>query len=85
MQYTKYLSSRETENNITTNNLVPGWFPRKGKVERKDYIKSINSHIPLNRIGKLDDLKSAISFLLSDKNKYFTGQNVVVDGGFSII
>lgn len=85
MQYTKYLSSRESENDITVNNLVPGWFPRKGKVERKDYIKSINSHIPLNRIGKLDDLKSAISFLLSDKNKYFTGQNVVVDGGFSII
>ena len=85
MQYTKYLSSREAENNITANNLVPGWFPRKGKVERKDYIKSINSKIPLNRIGKLDDLKSAISFLLSSENKYFTGQNLIVDGGFSII
>lgn len=85
MQYTKYLSSREAKHNITANNLVPGWFPRKGKVERKDYIKSINSKIPLNRIGKLEDLKTVINFLISDNTKYLTGQNIIIDGGYSVI
>ena len=85
MQYTKYLSSREAKHNITVNNLVPGWFPRKGKVERKDYIKSINSKIPLNRIGKLEDLKTVINFLISENTKYLTGQNIIIDGGYSVI
>ena len=85
MQYTKYLSSREAKYNITANNLVPGWFPRKGKIERKDYIKSINSKIPLNRIGRLEDLETVIKFLTSDDTKYFTGQNIIIDGGYSVI
>ncbi len=85
MQYTKFLSSREAAYNITINNLVPGWFPRKGKVERLDYIKSINSKIPLKRIGKLNDLKSSIKYLLSNDTRYLTGQNIIIDGGYSII
>ncbi len=82
--YTKYLAGREAKFNIIVNNLVPGWFPRKGKVENKKYIKAIVSNIPLNRIGRLDDLISPIHFLLSNGSKYFTGQNLVVDGGYTI-
>jgi len=84
MQYVKYLASREASNNITANALLPGWFPRKGKKQRNDYIKSINSKIPLNRIGKLEDLIPAVKFLISDKNTYMTGQFLIVDGGYSI-
>tara|TARA_B100002051_G_scaffold276024_1_gene322162 strand:- start:5824 stop:6648 length:825 start_codon:yes stop_codon:yes gene_type:complete len=83
-QYTKHLASREAENNITINLLIPGFFPRKGKVENKKYIKSINSNIPLKRIGKLEDLVNSIEFLLSDGNLYFTGQSIIVDGGYTI-
>ncbi len=84
MHYTKFLSSRESEYNLSINNLVPGWFPRKGKKERKDYINSINRKIPLKRIGKLKDLETSVRFLLSDETKYFNGQNLIVDGGYSI-
>ena len=83
-QYTKHLASREAENNITINLLIPGFFPRKGKVENKKYVKSINSNIPLKRIGKLEDLVNAIEFLLSNGNSYFTGQSIIVDGGYTI-
>ena len=84
MHYTKFLSSRESEYNISVNNLVPGWFPRKGKTERKDYINSINKKIPLRRIGQLKDLETSVRYLLSDETKYFNGQNLIIDGGYSI-
>jgi 3-oxoacyl-[acyl-carrier protein] reductase len=32
-----------------------------------------------------DDIAEVVAFLLSDDNRYLTGQNLVVDGGFSII
>jgi len=84
MQYTKHLASREAEYNIVVNALIPGWFPRKGPKENKKYIASIKSNIPLNRIGKLKDLISAVEFLLSNDSDYMTGQFVIVDGGYSI-
>lgn len=84
MQYTKYLVSRESKNGIIINNLIPGWFPRKGKIERKDYLHKICKNIPLSRIGKLEDLVPAISFLLSNNNNYFSGQNLYVDGGYTV-
>ena len=83
-QYTKHLASREAEFNITINLLIPGFFPRKDKVENKNYIKSINSNIPIGRIGKLKDLVNAVEFLLSNGNSYFTGQSIIVDGGYTI-
>ena len=47
-------------------------------------MESIRRDIPLNRIGKLEDLVSAINFLISSGNKYFTGQTIKIDGGHSI-
>ena len=32
-----------------------------------------------------DDIKHVINFLISDKQKYLTGQNIIVDGGRTII
>ncbi len=85
IQYTKFLAAREVEFNIRANCLIPGWFPRKGKTERKDYIKKIVKNIPKKRIGNLPDLVSSVNFLLSDSNNYYTGQSLYVDGGYSIL
>ena len=84
IQYTKYLAARESIHNIKSNCLVPGWFPRKGKIERKDYIRNIKKNIPIGRIGKLEDLISAVSFLLSPHNDYYNGQELFIDGGYNI-
>ena len=47
-------------------------------------MKSINSNIPLSRIGQLEDLISAVDFLISEGSSYVTGQFIIVDGGYSI-
>ena len=52
--------------------------------ERKDYMNRIKKNIPLRRIGLLNDLSSAVEFLLSDDTKYMTGQEIVIDGGYSL-
>jgi NAD(P)-dependent dehydrogenase (short-subunit alcohol dehydrogenase family) len=36
-------------------------------------------------MGNADDIAPAIAFLLSDGAKYITGQNIAVDGGWSVI
>ena len=35
IQYTKFIAVRESKHNIRANCLIPGWFPGKGKIERK--------------------------------------------------
>lgn len=83
-QFSKYLTSRESKHNINVNTLSPGWFPRKGKKSRNDYMKMITKDIPQKKIGRLTDLVSVINFLISTGSKYFTGQTVRIDGGHSI-
>ena len=39
---------------------------------------------PLGRIGQIDDVVSAVSFLSGDGASYITGQNLHVDGGTSL-
>jgi gluconate 5-dehydrogenase len=86
IQFTKYLASILGEFNILVNTVSPGWFPKKNinKVERKDYLKEMESRIPLNRIGKPTEISGVICFLASEKSSYITGQNYIVDGGYSI-
>jgi NAD(P)-dependent dehydrogenase (short-subunit alcohol dehydrogenase family) len=84
IQYAKYIAVREADKNIQVNTLVPGWFPRKGPVERKDYINKILHNIPMSRIGNLKDLVKPIEFLLSEENDYMTGQSLIIDGGYSL-
>jgi len=35
-------------------------------------------------MANVDDLTGALLFLLSDDSKYITGQNIIVDGGWSL-
>jgi NAD(P)-dependent dehydrogenase (short-subunit alcohol dehydrogenase family) len=37
----------------------------------------------MGRMGRENDIVGAIVYLLSDASSYVTGQNIVVDGGYS--
>ena len=84
MQFSSYLASREAKFGVRANTLIPGFFPRKGPVERLDYMDQLHSKTPLRRIGQLEDLIAPVAFLLTGGSGFYTGQTLIVDGGYSI-
>jgi NAD(P)-dependent dehydrogenase (short-subunit alcohol dehydrogenase family) len=49
------------------------------------FVENYEKKVPLKRMGKPEDIAPIISFLMSDGAKYISGQNLIVDGGWSII
>ena len=44
----------------------------------------LHSKTPLRQIGQLEDLIAPVAFLLSGGSGFYTGQTLIVDGGYSI-
>lgn len=47
-------------------------------------ISLLKEHTPAGRIGKPEDIANAVAFLISDKSEWIVGQNIILDGGFSL-
>ena len=79
---TKYLSTYWHHKNIRVNALSPGGVYNN---HDKKFYNKIKKLIPLNRMASIDEYKGAIQFLCTDASSYMTGQNIVIDGGRTII
>lgn len=66
---------------IRVNCLSPGGIQRN---QSKKFIKNYSSKTLMKRMGDEDDMIGPMMFLISNSSKYITGQNLLVDGGFSI-
>lgn len=84
LQLTKYLAALWAPEGIRVNAISPGYFPQKRGVERPDYMAEVKKRIPMRRIGNPAEVAGAVVFLASDAASYITGQNIVIDGGYSI-
>jgi NAD(P)-dependent dehydrogenase (short-subunit alcohol dehydrogenase family) len=51
----------------------------------KAFVDNYKQKVPMGRMGNPDDIAPAVSFLLSGDGKYITGQNLIVDGGWTAI
>ncbi len=80
--FTKFLASYFGKYNIRVNSISPGGIFNR---QDKKFVKKINQLIPLKRMAKHGEYKEIIQFLCSDASSYLTGQNIVIDGGRSII
>jgi NAD(P)-dependent dehydrogenase (short-subunit alcohol dehydrogenase family) len=78
---TKYLATYWSRNGVRVNALSPGGVYED---QSDDFIDKISGLIPLGRLAKSNEYRSAIQFLCSDASSYMTGQNIVIDGGRSI-
>ena len=47
-------------------------------------LEIIKNEIPLERLGKPDEVADAVEYLLSDKASYITGQVISVNGGWYV-
>ena len=71
---------------IRTNTVCPGMIrtPLTETVYQDEQIKrQRESLVPMQRIGRPDDIGSAVKYLISAQASYVNGQNLVVDGGIS--
>jgi len=46
-------------------------------------LQTISSNVPLDRLGRPDEVAKAVLFLASDDSSYVTGAELFVDGGFA--
>lgn len=78
---TKYLAAYLGDKNIRVNAISPGGiFNNQKKVFVDNYIRKT----PLGRMASEEDVAEAVLFLASPGAQYITGQNITVDGGFSL-
>lgn len=82
INFTRYLSSYYGKNNIRVNCVSPGGIFNGQPVE---FVKNYENKVPMQRMGKPEDISPAVSFLLSDDSSYITGQNLIIDGGWTSI
>ena len=79
LQLTRWLATVMAPQ-IRVNAISPGgvWRNQPDKFHRA-YL----SRTPLGRMAKEEDIKGAVAFLASDLSAYVTGQNLVIDGGWT--
>lgn len=84
IQLTRYYASYLGRFGIQVNCITPGPFP-SGEVQRDiNFIDRLNQRTLLGRIGQPEDVAGAFVFLASDAANYLTGQNIVIDGGWTV-
>jgi NAD(P)-dependent dehydrogenase (short-subunit alcohol dehydrogenase family) len=71
--------------NILVNTVSPGFVltDLTKKNLSNTEMNNLKLQIPIQRMAETTDISSVVVFLLSDLNMYLTGQNIIVDGGFT--
>ena len=82
INFSRYLASYFGPDGIRINCVSPGGiFDNQNEV----FVSQYEQKVPMRRMGLPVDIAPAVSFLLSDDSGYITGQNLIVDGGWTAI
>ena len=87
MGLTRSIAVEYASSNILVNTVSPG-FTRTELTDKSlsaNEIKTLLTHIPAQRFADPHEIANTVLFLCSDLNTYITGQNIVVDGGFTLV
>lgn len=76
---TKALAQEVAKRNITVNAVAPGFIKTDmtSELDEKELLKLI----PVNRFGEAEEVADLVSFLISKKSSYITGEIININGG----
>ena len=81
---TKALALELGKHNILINSVCPGFVKTdlilKNSLEK---LKALASDVPLGRLAEPEEIAELVLFLISSKNTYINGANIIIDGGFT--
>jgi gluconate 5-dehydrogenase len=80
-QMARHLAAYWAEDDVRVNCLSPGPFPAERAPS--EMVDRLRTKLPMKRMGRPFELKGAVVFLASDASRYMTGQNLVIDGGWT--
>lgn len=79
------LAAEVSEKGILANSVGPGIIDTDmtRDVLGDSGIAKLKGQIPMKRLGQASEIASLVSWLVSNENTYMTGQNLMIDGGFT--
>lgn len=90
-QITRHLAVYYAKDGIRVNTLSPGPVPNPGTrayaedvSKFSEFVRRLESSTPMGRVGRPEEFKGPIAFLASDASSFVTGQNLFVDGGWTV-
>lgn len=79
---TRYLAGYWADQGVRVNALSPGGVYND---HPQDFVDRLSRLIPMGRMGRLQEYRAAVQFLCSPASSYMTGQNIVIDGGRTVL
>lgn len=79
---TRYLATYWAAQGVRVNALSPGGVYNQ---QGEEFVSRLTNLIPMGRMANRDEYRGVVQFLCSDASRYLTGQNIVVDGGRSLL
>jgi len=86
IQLTRSLAAEWARHNIRVNSISPGYMDTAlNRVPALEAQKRIwVDHTPQKRLGAVDDLNNLAVYLASDGSSFMTGNNCIIDGGYTL-
>jgi NAD(P)-dependent dehydrogenase (short-subunit alcohol dehydrogenase family) len=74
---------------IRVNAIAPGYFAsdmtRDFVIQNPEMAAEWISRVPAGRMGEPDELGDLVVYLASDRSRYVVGQNILIDGGYTLV
>lgn len=83
---TKLIAVQEAQHGIRCNAVLPGMTATEAVTQNlsENFRELFLRHIPLGRMGRPEEIASAVVYLAGDESAYVTGQILTLSGGFGL-
>jgi NAD(P)-dependent dehydrogenase (short-subunit alcohol dehydrogenase family) len=79
---TRYLAGYWADHGVRVNAISPGGVFND---HPEEFVTRLSQLVPMGRMAHLSEYRSAVQFLCSPASSYMTGQNLVIDGGRTVL